>query len=111
MLESLLFGPTFNNELSRLNTQLTDKALDVFLDMPGCDPSTITIETSDDNCIHISCERTVGESVARKIKKRISVSSDYDVSEAETSAKYVNGVLVLTIPTKKNKKKKIELLM
>ncbi len=83
------------------NMDIIDDVLTMSFDVPGLSKSDITIEV-EDRVISIEGEN-VGS--GRTFNKQYKLTEDWDINQSE--AKVKNGVLTLTIPKLKEKKKKV----
>ena len=81
------------------NMDIIDDVLTMSFDVPGLSKSDITIEV-EDRVISIE-----GENDDRTFNKQYKLTEDWDINQSE--AKVKNGVLTLSIPKLKEKKKKV----
>jgi HSP20 family protein len=81
------------------NIDIIDDVLTMSFDVPGLSKSDITIKV-EDRVISIE-----GENDDRTFNKQYKLTEDWDINQSE--AKVKNGVLTLSIPKLKEKKKKV----
>ena len=81
------------------NMDIIDDVLTMSFDVPGLSKSDITIKV-EDRVISIE-----GENDDRTFNKQYKLTEDWDINQSE--AKVKNGVLTLSIPKLKEKKKKV----
>jgi HSP20 family molecular chaperone IbpA len=81
------------------NMDIIDDVLTMSFDVPGLSKSDITIKV-EDRVITLE-----GENDNRTFNKQYKLNEDWDINQADASVK--NGVLTLSIPKMKEKKKKV----
>jgi HSP20 family protein len=87
------------NTTKQNNIDIVDGVLTMNFDVPGLSKSDITIKV-EDRVITLE-----GENGDRTFNKQYKLNEDWDINQAE--AKVKNGVLSLSIPKVKEKKKKV----
>ena len=81
------------------NMDIIDDVLTMSFDVPGLSKSDITIKV-EDRVITLE-----GENDNRTFNKQYKLNEDWDINQADASVR--NGVLTLSIPKMKEKKKKV----
>lgn len=94
-----LAAKAYVNTTKQNNMDIVDDILTMNFDVPGLSKSDITIKV-EDRVLTLE-----GENENRTFNKQYKLNEDWDINQAE--AKVENGVLSLSIPKIKEKKKKV----